>query len=195
MKCSPQRAVCWRNPLPSWSKIARRIRVPLGFAAAVAFLLLARPAKLSILIGSAVAVVGLVIRALASGHVRKNEVLTVTGPYAHTRNPLYFGSLVLAAGFVIASRSWWLALFVVAMLFAIYLPVIRSEEEFLRTRFPEFGEYERNVPRLFPRFTPYQSSSNSFHWHLYWKHREYNAAVGAAVLIAILIIKAHWFGT
>ncbi|PYV47880.1 MAG: isoprenylcysteine carboxylmethyltransferase family protein [Acidobacteria bacterium] len=160
--------------MPSWSKIARRIRVPLGFAAAAAFLLLAHPAKLSILIGSAVAIAGLVIRALASGHVRKNEVLTITGPYGYTRNPLYFGSL---------------------MFFAIYLPVIRSEEEFLRMRFPEFGEYERNVPRLFPRFTPYQSSSNSFHWHLYWKHREYNAAVGAAVLIAILILKAHWFGT
>ena len=162
---------------------------------AAAFLLLARPTKLSILIGSAVAIAGLVIRALASGHVRKNEVLTITGPYGHTRNPLYFGSLVLAGGFVVASRSWWLALLVVVMFFAIYLPVIRSEEEFLRMRFPEFGEYERNVPRLFPRFTPYQSSSNSFHWHLYWKHREYNAAVGTAVLIAILILKAHWFGT
>jgi len=151
--------------------------------------------KLSILIGDFVVIAGLVIRALASGHVRKNEVLTTTGPYAYTRNPLYFGSLVLAAGFVIASRSWWMASLVLVMFFTIYLPVIRSEEDFLRARFSEFGEYERNVPVLFPRFTPYQSSSNSFHWHLYWKHREYNAALGAAVLIAILIIKAHWFGT
>ena len=148
--------------------------------------------KLSILIGSVVAIAGLVIRALASGHVRKNEVLTATGPYAYTRNPLYFGSLVLAAGFVIASRSWWMASLVLVMFFTIYLPVIRSEEDFLRARFPEFGEYERNVPVLFPRFTPYQSSSNSFHWHLYFKHREYNAAVGAALLIAALIIKARW---
>lgn len=169
--------------------------MPLGFGTTATFLLLARPVKLSILIGSAMAICGLVIRALASGHVRKNEVLTITGPYGHTRNPLYFGSLVLAAGFVVASRSWWLALLVLVMFFAIYLPVIRSEENFLRGRFPEFGEYKRNVPRLFPRFTPYQSSSNSFHWHLYWKHREYNAALGTAVLIAILIVKAHWFGT
>jgi protein-S-isoprenylcysteine O-methyltransferase Ste14 len=168
--------------------------VPLGFVSAAAYVYLARPLKLSILIGSAVAIAGLVIRALASGHIRKNEVLTATGPYAYTRNPLYFGSLVLAAGFVIASRSWWMGLLVLVMFFAIYLPVIRSEEDFLRARFPEFGEYERNVPVLFPRFTPYQSSSNSFHWHLYWRHREYNAALGATVLIAILIVKAHWFG-
>jgi protein-S-isoprenylcysteine O-methyltransferase Ste14 len=168
--------------------------VPLGFVTAAAYVYLARPVKLSILIGCAVAIAGLVIRALASGHIRKNEVLTATGPYAYTRNPLYFGSLVLAAGFVIASRSWWMGLLVLVMFFAIYLPVIRSEEDFLRARFPEFGEYERNVPVLFPRFTPYQSSSNSFHWHLYWRHREYNAALGATVLIAILIVKAHWFG-
>lgn len=168
--------------------------MPVGFVSAAAYVYLARPVKLSILIGSAVAIAGLVIRALASGHIRKNEVLTATGPYAYTRNPLYFGSLVLAAGFVIASRSWWMGLLVLVMFFAIYLPVIRSEEAFLRARFPEFGEYERNVPVLFPRFTPYQSSSNSFRWHLYWRHREYNAALGATVLIAILIVKAHWFG-
>ena len=121
---------------------------------------------------------GLAIRGFASGHVRKNETLTTTGPYAYTRNPLYFGSLVLAIGFVLASRSWWIAALVVLLFFAIYLPVIRSEEDFLRSKFPEFTEYERNVPRLFPRLRPSVSSANSFSWHLYWKHREYNAALG-----------------
>src|SRR6266496_4930870 len=174
----------------SWQRIARRIRVPLGFVFAAAYIWLARPTAISIVSGSAIVVAGLVMRGLASGHVKKNELLTVSGPYAYTRNPLYFGSLVLTAGFVIVSRSWWVASLVLVMFFTIYLPVIRSEEDFLRARFSEFGEYERNVPVLFPRFTPYQSSSNSFHWHLYWKHREYNAALGAAVLIAILIIKA-----
>jgi protein-S-isoprenylcysteine O-methyltransferase Ste14 len=180
--------------MASWSKIARRVRVPLGFVTAGAYIWLAQPTKSSILIGSAVAMVGLAIRALASGHVKKNEVLSVTGPYAYTRNPLYFGSLVLAAGFVAASRSWWVALLVVAMFFAIYVPVIRSEEHFLRGRFPEFAEYERHVPRLFPRLRPHQSSSESFSWHLYWKHREYNAALGVALMIAALTIKAHWLG-
>jgi protein-S-isoprenylcysteine O-methyltransferase Ste14 len=167
--------------------------VPVGFLTAGAYIWLARPVKFSILIGGTVALAGLTIRALASGHVRKNEVLTVTGPYAYTRNPLYFGSLVLAAGFAVASRSWWVGLLVLVIFATIYIPVIQSEEEFLRVRFPEFVEYERNVPRLFPRLRPYQSSSESFSWHLYWKHREYNAALGAALLIAALVAKAFWF--
>ncbi len=179
--------------MPSWSNIARRIRVPVGFLTAGAYIWLARPVKFSILIGGTVALAGLTIRALASGHVRKNEVLTVTGPYAYTRNPLYFGSLVLAAGFAVASRSWWVGLLVLVIFATIYIPVIQSEEEFLRARFPEFVEYERNVPRLFPRLRPHQSSSESFSWHLYWKHREYNAALGAALLIAALVAKAFWF--
>ena len=167
--------------------------MPVGFLTAGAYIWLARPVKLSILIGSGVIIAGLVIRALASGHVRKNEVLTDTGLYARTRNPLYFGSLVLAAGFVLASRNWWVGLLIAVIFATIYIPVIQSEEEFLRARFPEFAEYERNVPRLFPRLRPYQSSSESFSWHLYWKHREYNAALGAALLIAALVAKAFWF--
>ena len=179
--------------MPSWQKIARRIRVPLGFAFAAAYIWLARPTLLSIGAGTSIAAIGIAIRALASGHVEKNEVLTVSGPYGYTRNPLYFGSLVLAAGFAVASRSWWVALIVIVMFFAIYFPVIRAEEEFLRTHFTEFEDYARNVPRLIPRFRPYQSSPNSFSAHLYWKHREYNAALGALLMIAALAAKAIWF--
>lgn len=179
--------------MPSWQKIARRIRVPLGFLFAAAYIWLARPTFCSIASGSAVALVGLSIRALASGYVRKNEVLAVSGPYAFTRNPLYFGSLVLALGFAIASRSWWVAIIATTMFVFIYVPVIRSEEEFLRTRFPEFEQYAHSVPRLFPRLNRAQSSSNSFSWHLYWKHREYNAALGSVLMIAALTVKAVWF--
>jgi protein-S-isoprenylcysteine O-methyltransferase Ste14 len=178
--------------VPSWSKIARRIRVPLGFVFAGAYIWLARPTKISIAIGTLIAIGGLVIRALASGHVKKNEVLAVSGPYAYTRNPLYLGSVVLAVGFLIAAKSWWIALIALVMLFAIYFPVIRSEEAFLRAHFPDFDEYSRHVPRLFPRLRPYRCSSNSFSWHLYWKHREYNAAIGAFVMAAVLLAKSIW---
>jgi protein-S-isoprenylcysteine O-methyltransferase Ste14 len=177
----------------SWSKIARRIRVPLGFVFAAVFIGLARPTFASIVIGSCVAFVGLCIRALASGHVEKNEVLATSGPYAHTRNPLYLGSIILAVGFLIAAKSWWLPLIAAAMLIAIYVPVIRSEEEFLRTRFPEFDDYAAQVPRLFPRVRSYEKRPASFSRHLYWKHREYNAALGAVFMIAALIAKAMWF--
>ena len=184
---------CWRNLVRSWNHIARRIRVPLGFLFAAAYIGLARPTRQSVGIGTAVAFIGLIIRESASGHVRKNEILTVTGPYAYTRNPLYLGSLILACGFLIAARSWWIALIALIMLVAIYLPVIRSEEAFLRSRFPEFDEYARNVPRLLPRFRAYQGSTNSFSWHLYWKHREFNAAIGMLCMIGILVAKLIWF--
>ena len=176
--------------MSSWQKIARRIRVPLGFAFAVIYVWLAHPTARSLIVGICLVIVGIFIRALASGHVKKNEELTTSGPYAYARNPLYLGSLVLAFGFVVASRNWIIAAIAAALLFAIYLPVIHGEENFLRSRFPKFEEYSEHVPRLFPRLTPYRSSPGSFSWHLYWKHREYNAAIGAAFMIAALIAKA-----
>lgn len=175
--------------MPSWRKVARRIRVPLGFVFSALYLWMARPTPTSLIIGVALVVIGLSIRALASGHVQKNEQLAMSGPYAYTRNPLYLGSIVLAVGFVCASRSWVIAAIAAAMFVAIYIPVIRGEEDFLKARFPEFEEYSRRVPRLLPRFSAYQSSANAFSWHLYWKHREYNAAIGSTLLIVALVVK------
>ena len=178
--------------MASWSRIARRIRVPLGFAIAAAYVVLCRPTRTSVLTGVVFAIAGLTIRALASGHVKKNEELTISGPYAYTRNPLYFGSLVLAAGFAIAARSCWIAVILLVVFAAIYVPVIRGEEEFLSATFSNFEEYRRNVPRLFPRVRPYVSSANSFSWHLYWKHREYNAFLGTILMLAVLAVKLLW---
>ncbi len=177
---------------PTWAKIARRIRVPLSFAFAVLYFWLAKPTVTSMLVGVAVIIPGLLVRALASGHVQKNEQLATTGPYAYTRNPLYLGSLILALGFAFAARSWWIAGILVVMFFAIYLPVIRGEEVFLRDRFLEFENYARQVPRLLPRFTASENSRGAFSWDLYWKHREYNAILGAIAMMAALSAKLIW---
>jgi protein-S-isoprenylcysteine O-methyltransferase Ste14 len=174
--------------MASWSAIARRVRVPLGFAFAILYFWLAKPTVESILMGVALVIPGLVIRALASGQLQKNEQLATGGLYAHTRNPLYLGSLILAIGFALASRSWWIVAGIILLLFAIYLPVIRAEEVFLRQRFPQFEDYTRHVPRLFPRLLP-SANSGAFSWDLYWKHREYNATLGAAVMLATLVAK------
>jgi protein-S-isoprenylcysteine O-methyltransferase Ste14 len=156
------------------------------------YLWLAQPTTNSILVGSIVAVPGLLIRALASGHVNKNEALATSGPYAYSRNPLYLGSLVLAVGFTAAGRSWWLAGAMVLIFFAVYLPVIGAEEVFLQARFPQYPDYAREVPRLFPRWRRYQHSPEAFSWELYWKHREYNALLGCAAMGAALIGKLLW---
>ncbi|HVZ18913.1 MAG TPA: isoprenylcysteine carboxylmethyltransferase family protein [Terriglobales bacterium] len=181
----------------SWGKVAKRIRVPLGFALAIAYILLARPTWMSLVFGAVVAFAGVGIRASASGHVKKNEELTTTGPYAYTRNPLYLGSIVIAAGFAIAAKSWWIIVILVVMFIAIYVPVIRGEEAYLRGAFPgQFDEYCRRVPRLLPRLTPGTRSNEgygSFSLALYRKHREYNAALGTAAMLAALVAKLVWF--
>jgi protein-S-isoprenylcysteine O-methyltransferase Ste14 len=137
-----------------WSRIARRIRVPTGFLFAAFYLWRARPSATSLAFSLLLVAPGLLLRAYASGYVKKNAELTMTGPYAYTRNPLYLGSILIAFGFVAASRSLWTTL-VLALLFAvIYAPTIYGEEQFLRSTFPAFESYAKSVPRLLPRLTP-----------------------------------------
>jgi len=149
--------------------------------------------KRSLLLGAAFIVMGLILRALASGHVQKNEQLAMTGPYAYTRNPLYLGSLILAIGFVIAARSLWIAVVLLIVFLAIYIPVIRAEEKYLEQRFPEFAEYAARVPRLLPRTRAASDKGEKFSWGLYWKHREYNATLGSAAMMAALLVKLAGF--
>jgi protein-S-isoprenylcysteine O-methyltransferase Ste14 len=172
-----------------WGKVARRIRVPLGFAFAILYVWLAMPTIKFFLLGLAITIPGIWLRALASGHVRKNEALATSGPYAYTRNPLYLGSLIIAIGFAVAARSGWIALVMAIFFFAIYIPVIRGEEAYLRSRFPEFEKYTQQVPRLLPRLSSGSSERSSFSWELYKKHREYNAVLGALTVTAILLAK------
>ncbi len=187
--------------MQSWQKIARRIRVPLGFLTAAVYLVeVARRAPHPRAIAWSLALVlpGMALRAAASGTVKKNRELTVTGPYAFTRSPLYLGSTLIAAGFAVALLSWPVALLLAVGFAVIYVPVIASEEHFLRATFPAFDVYSRSVPRFIPRFTParfYPGSDASpvsqavtegprdgFSLALYLKHREYNAALGAVLL-------------
>jgi protein-S-isoprenylcysteine O-methyltransferase Ste14 len=189
-----------------WQKVARRIRVPLGFLTAALYLFelwrrAPRPAAMAWSL--ALVLPGLWLRAYASGYVKKNRELTVTGPYAHTRNPLYLGSMLMAAGFAVALLSWPVALVLVVGFAAIYIPVIASEERFLRATFPGFDNYCRNVPRILPRLSPAKQpvrsqltsqsegvtepATGAFSFELYRRHREYNAAIGAALLYLCLL--------
>ena len=175
----------------TWSRIARRIRVPLGFVLAALYILLAHPTWLSIAVGALIALLGVAIRAAASGHITKNAALTTTGPYAYTRNPLYLGSIVIGIGFAVAALSLWIVLAIAVLFLAIYLPVISSEEQFLRGTFPEFDTYAARVPRLVPRLAPRDlRDQGSFSWTRYRKHREYNALIGTVAMIAALVAKS-----
>jgi len=175
-----------------WSRVARRIRVPLGFAFTILYFWLAQPTSKFLAIGVSVVIPGLLMRALASGHVRKNEALATSGPYAYTRNPLYLGSILIAVGFALAARSWWIGVALLLMFLVIYVPVIRDEETFLRAKFPEFDQYARQVPRMIPRITPAPSGdSGQFSMELYLKHREWNALLGSVAMLVGLVAKLY----
>jgi protein-S-isoprenylcysteine O-methyltransferase Ste14 len=183
--------------METWQRIARRIRVPLGFVTAALYLfeLWRKPPHPAAIAWSLLLVVpGVWLRGYASGYVKKNRELTQTGPYAYTRNPLYLGSILIAAGFAAALLSWPVAGILAAMFLIIYVPVIASEERFLRSTFPDFEAYCRRVPRLLPRVSAARParaetevSSGKFSLELYLRHREYNAAIGAALLYLSLL--------
>ncbi|GGG96138.1 methyltransferase family protein [Silvibacterium dinghuense] len=177
-----------------WKKIAKRIRVPLGFAFALFFLWMARPTLPFLALSLILVVPGVALRAYASGYVKKNAELTTTGPYGYTRNPLYLGSMMIAFGFALAARSVWIALALAALFAIIYIPVIQGEEQFLRGAFPGFDDYCRRVPRLFPRLTSASKESAApglFSPALYKKHREYNALIGALAIYAALVLRLY----
>ena len=168
----------------------------MGFAFAAVFLLLARPNGRTLLASLVLVLPGLWLRAYASGYVRKNSELTVSGPYAHTRNPLYLGSMTIAFGFALASGSWIVFLALAALFAAIYIPTIQGEEQYLRGQFPGFDAYAAKVPRLLPRLTPAHlahagpaQDRGQFSPTLYLKHREYNSLMGACAIYAALALR------
>jgi protein-S-isoprenylcysteine O-methyltransferase Ste14 len=165
-----------------------KLRVPCGFALVAAFLWLSRPSWASLEIGLPVAILGLAVRAWAAGHLEKNLALTDSGPYAHVRNPLYIGTLTVAAGLAIAARRWELALLFAVVFALIYLPVVELEEQHLRKLFPDYAGYARRVPKLIPRIAG--GGSKHFEWRSYRRNREYEALAGFLAGVAVLVWKA-----
>lgn len=174
----------------------QRWRVPLGFACGIAFIILARPTPRTLFAGALVSVLGLWLRAWASGHIRKNTELAISGPYAYTRNPLYFGSFLLGLGFTIAAGRWVLALLFAALFLGIYFPVMRVEASTLAELFgKDYETYRRSVPLFFPRLTPFRqpaSRSSRFDRSLYLRYREYRAALGLVVAWGLLLLKTYY---
>jgi protein-S-isoprenylcysteine O-methyltransferase Ste14 len=164
-------------PKPYADSVAR-LRVPCGFALVAAFAWFSHPHARSLAYGLPVSLVGLAVRAWAAGHLAKNQALAASGPYAYTRNPLYLGTLLVAAGLAVASRSAGLAALFAAVFLLIYLPVIQLEQQHLRSLFPEYAAYAAQVPALFPRVTPVPGNPRRFQWKLYMKNQEYQAAAG-----------------
>lgn len=167
-----------------------RLRVPSGFLIVVVFGWLSHPTAASLAVGLPVAMAGLALRAWAAGCLAKNRQLARGGPYAHTRNPLYLGTLIVAAGLVMASRNVWLAILFAAVFVLVYLPVIQLEEQHLRSLFPDYADYAAAVPALWPRLSGAPAKNvNPFQASLYLKNKEYQAGAGFAAGMLFLLWK------
>jgi protein-S-isoprenylcysteine O-methyltransferase Ste14 len=168
---------------------ATRWRVPLGFLLGVAYLVFSRPTWKLLLAGGTVAAAGVALRAFAAGHLVKNQSLAVSGPYAYTRNPLYLGSALMGAGFALAGGNWILALACVILFAAIYWPVVRREEEYLRREFGEvYDQYAQRVPLILPRFRR-PAGGEKFRWKQHQKNHEYEALLGYLAVMIFLAIR------
>ena len=177
----------------TYSELAKKLRLPLGFVIGIAYIIWARPTPLTLPVGAVIALVGVLIRAWASGHIIKNKKLAVTGPYAHTRNPLYFGSFLIGAGFAVAAH-WSLLLVVIAFWILVYAPTMEREKANIRERFPDaYDRYSANVPAFVPRVTPWKDqdaeNDGGFSFDLYMKHGEWKAGITYLLVMGWLVLR------
>ena len=169
-------------------KLIYRWRVRTALFAFLVSLVLAKPTFTSILLGTGISLLGLAIRAWASGHLKKEKELAVSGPYRYTRNPLYLGNLILGISLSVGSHSWWV-FGIFAVYFLMFYPaIIHTEHERLKRIFPgRYDEYRRFVPLFFPFRRPRrQDNPLPFSWKLFRKNKEHRAWLGAAMFWLVL---------
>lgn len=171
-----------------YADVVARLRVPGGFLLVAAFAWLAAPDVQSLALGVPISLAGLVLRGWAAGHLQKNTTLAISGPYAWIRNPLYLGTLIVAAGLVVAAQRWELAVLFAAVFGLVYFPVIELEEQHLRKLFPRFEQYWQRVPMLLPSGRK-TDGREAFRFSVYWRNEEYNAFLGYLAGLALLIWK------
>lgn len=167
-----------------------KLRVPLGWVVGALALVLAEPTPASLATGLGIALPGEALRVWASGHIEKTRALATGGPYAHTRNPLYVGSLIMALGIAVASASPWVVLAVALYMTLFYPSVIREEAAFLRRKFgSEFDDWAHVVPAFVPRLTPGGPRATHFEWHRVAANREWRTALALPVVSGILYVR------
>ena len=188
-----------KQPKNFWA----RFRVRAGYPVAAIYLALAAPTLRWMAIGAVIAAFGLIVRGAAAGYLRKDQQLATGGPYARTRNPLYLGSALLAAGFIVAGHFLWAGVAVAAYFVVFYYAAIRSEEAHLRAHFGfEFEAYAARVSKFFPRFYPTSRGPShpraeripEFSWSQYRRNREYQALIGTLAGLGVLWLRM-WLRT
>jgi protein-S-isoprenylcysteine O-methyltransferase Ste14 len=159
-----------------------RLRVPVGFVSGGLVLWLAHPTARTLAIGAIVAVLGEALRVWAAGHLEKGREVTVSGPYALTRHPLYVGSIVIGIGLAIACASVVVAVLIFAYLAITLTAAIRTEEAHLTEKFgAAYPDYRAGRTA---------TVSRQFSLSRAMRNREYRAMIGLVIAIVTLALKA-----
>ncbi len=175
-----------------------RYRVAAGWLVGALVLALARPSLRSLLVALPLALAGEAVRIWASGHIEKTKRLATGGPYAHSRNPLYLGSLLIALAVALACASPWVVVAVAVYFLAFYPSVMREEANFLAGKFPaEYTAWAAAVPLFWPRLAPAGERSSRFDWARVRANREWRTAAALPLIAALLFALPHvrrWLG-
>lgn len=174
----------------SWKLKAQKIRVPAGTVLGIVFLWLMHPSERSLWLGGIISLAGALLRFWAAGHIVKGRILTQSGPYAFTRNPLYLGSFFMALGIILGGQGYWLLPVFGLFYLTFYLPVMRAEEQELFQGYGDvFVEYSERVPLFFPRLRTNESSVAGFDWSRVSRNREYRTVIGLILVEVVLVLK------
>ena len=176
--------------MTSWKLKAQRMRVPAGTVLGVIFLLLMHPSFRSLWLGAIITLAGALLRLWAAGHIIKGRVLTRSGPYAYSRNPLYLGSFFMALGIIVGGQGYWLLPVFALFFVAFYLPSMKAEEqELLRSYGDEFVVYSKKVSFFIPRFRSAGYPVSGFLWSRVIRNREHRTIIGLFLAEAVLVLK------
>ncbi len=173
-----------------WKAFTVRRRTVFSPIVFMPLFLVAQPTPAWYLAGLGIVTLGVAMRVAASGYLIKSAELTVTGPFAYMRHPLYAASFVIAMGGCAMTGLWW-AFPVMAALFAvIYGPTVAFEEGFLVEKYGEaYKEYRARVPAVIPRLRHAQGAWRGFRWGLVLFNKEHINASGVAVIALAFAVR------
>lgn len=168
-------------------------RVPL-FIGAILLIVFAKPHLPGIVIGIFLILLGEAIRVWAAGHLQKNEVLTVSGPYSYVKNPLYIGSILITAGFCILADNIYLLAAAMFMFCFHYIPYKkRVEGERLKRIFGRrYEDYDEKVPEYLPRLTPYSKEETPWRFKNFIENSEEGILLMIIVGILLILSRPFW---
>ncbi len=171
-----------------------RYRVFVGIIILIAVLIFSKPTVKSVFWGAMIGFIGILIRAWASGHINKNNELTVSGPYRFTRNPLYLGNIIITIGLMINSNSI-ISFSLLSVYLLIFYPfLIIREKKYLKNRFVDDYKMFESVPLLIPnpfKKTEIKNKNNKFSFQRYLNNREYNAFFGFIIIMILFLLRIY----